>query len=52
MAAVKVKESKEALPKDAILIEDPILSNAEEQLLAIGRERGYVTYDEVLEAFP
>ena len=28
------------------------MSNAEEALLLIGRERGYVTYDEVLEAFP
>ena len=27
-------------------------SAAEEQLLTIGRERGYVTYDEVLELFP
>ena len=34
------------------VIEDPLASAAEEQLFAIGRERGYVTYDEVLEAFP
>ena len=34
------------------LIEDTVPSAAEEQLLAIGRERGYVTYDEVLELFP
>ena len=33
-------------------MEDTALSTAEEQLLAIGRERGYVTYDEILELFP
>ena len=38
--------------KEALIIEDNIPSPAEEQLLAIGRERGYVTYDEILEAFP
>jgi len=34
------------------LIEETVPSAAEEQLLTIGRERGYVTYDEVLELFP
>ncbi|HKZ82722.1 MAG TPA: RNA polymerase sigma factor RpoD [Anaerolineae bacterium] len=34
------------------VIEDPVTTAAEEHLFAIGRERGYVTYDEVLEAFP
>jgi RNA polymerase primary sigma factor len=49
---VKVKETKELPIKESILVEDAALSTAEENLLAIGRERGYVTYDEVLEAFP
>ena len=36
----------------APVIEDALTTAAEEHLLALGRERGYVTYDEVLEAFP
>jgi RNA polymerase primary sigma factor len=44
--------SKKAAPPAAPAIEDPITSAAEDQLFALGRERGYVTYDEVLEAFP
>jgi len=36
----------------APVIEDPLTTAAEEHLLTIGRERGYVTYDEVLETFP
>jgi RNA polymerase primary sigma factor len=51
-AGVKVKETKELPIKESLLVEDAALSTAEENLLAIGRERGYVTYDEVLEAFP
>ena len=52
-----VKESREVkepvtMLKEALIIEDVVLSPAEEQLLSIGRERGYVTYDEILEAFP
>ena len=43
---------KEPISKEPLIIEDVVTSAAEEQLLNIGRERGYVTYDEVLEAFP
>ena len=46
------KELKEPVIKEPLIVEESVLSAAEEQLLAIGRERGYVTYDEVLEAFP
>ena len=44
--------TKKAVTPVIPVIEEPVVSAAEEQLLAIGRERGYVTYDEVLEAFP
>ncbi len=48
------RETKEtvAVIKESLIIEDAVLSPAEEQILTIGRERGYVTYDEILEAFP
>ena len=60
--AAKVKSTKDKDIKEPVelkepisgeaLMEDVVTSAAEEQLLTIGRERGYVTYDEVLEAFP
>src|SRR3972149_9818304 len=49
--ARKTKTKKATTPV-VPLIEETVPSAAEEQLLAIGRERGYVTYDEVLELFP
>lgn len=52
-SAKERSETKEtAIIKESLIIEDTALSPAEEQLLTIGRERGYVTYDEILEAFP
>ncbi len=48
----EAKEQRDTLLKEPLILEDAALSTAEEHLLAIGRERGYVTYDEILEAFP
>jgi RNA polymerase primary sigma factor len=48
----KDKEQKDTIVRESLIVEDTVLSTAEEQLLAIGRERGYVTYDEILELFP
>jgi len=48
---VATRTKKTTVPV-APVIEDPLTSAAEEHLLSLGRERGYVTYDEVLEAFP
>ncbi len=48
---VTTRTKKVVIPV-APVIEEPMASAAEEQLLTLGRERGYVTYDEVLEAFP
>ena len=48
LATRNKKPAAPAIP----VIEDPVTTAAEEHLFAIGRERGYVTYDEVLEAFP
>ncbi len=48
----KEREQKDTIARESLIVEDTVLSTAEEQLLAIGRERGYVTYDEILELFP
>lgn len=44
--------TKKAATPVAPVIEETTSSPGEEHLLQIGRERGYVTYDEVLEALP
>ncbi|MGQ9905145.1 MAG: sigma-70 family RNA polymerase sigma factor [Anaerolineae bacterium] len=44
------KDVKDAAP---IVLEDTVEElSGEEQLLSIGREKGYVTYDDILAAFP
>ncbi len=48
----KEAEQKDTIVRESLIVEDTVLSTSEEQLLTIGRERGYVTYDEILELFP
>ena len=38
----KDKEQKDTIARESLIVEDAVLSTAEEQLLAIGRERGYL----------